>query len=206
MEFSYNNSYQASIKMAPYEALYGRPCRSPSCWIESKDRLVLGPDLIREASAKVELIKKRMKAAQDRQKKYADRRRRPLEFEIGDLVFVKVSPIKGAIRFVKMGKLAPRYIGPFRVLERIGTVAYRIELPERMSGIHNVFHVSHLRKFVHDPSLVVEPVVQEDLEVEPNLTVVRNPVQIVDRDEKQLRNKVVKLVKVQWSEDPRDCP
>ena len=94
MEFSYNNSYQASIKMAPYEALYGRPYRSPSCWIESKDRPVLGPDLIREASAKVELIKKRMKAAQDCQKKYANKRRRQLEFEIGDLVFVKVSPIK----------------------------------------------------------------------------------------------------------------
>jgi len=174
--------------MAPYEALYGRPCRSPSCWIESNDRLVLGPDLIREASAKVELIKKRMKAAQDRQKKYADKRRRPLEFEIGDLVFIKFSPIKGAIRFGKTGKLAPRYIGPFRVLERIGTVAYRIELPERMSGIHNVFHVSHLRKFDHDPSLVVEPVIQEDLEVGPDLTVVRNPVQIVDQDEKQVRS------------------
>ena len=120
--------------MAPFEALYGRPCRSPSCWIESKDRLVLGSNLIREASATVELIKKRMKAAQDRQKKYADRRRRPLEFEIGDLVFVKVSPIKGAIRFGKTGKLAPRYIGPFRVLEKIGAVAYRIELPERCLG------------------------------------------------------------------------
>jgi hypothetical protein len=90
-------------------------------------------------------------------------------------------------------------------LERIGTVAYRIELPERMSGIHNVFHVSHLGKFIHVPSLVVEPVVQKNLEVEPNLTVVRNPDQIVDQDEKQLRNKVVKLVKVQWSENPRDC-
>ena len=127
-----------------------------------------------------------------------------MEFEIGDLVFVKVSPIKRAIRFGKTGKLAPRYIGPFRVLERIGAVAYRVEFPERMSGIHNVLHVSYLRKFVHDPSLVVEPVVQEDLEVEPNLTMVRNPVRIVDQDERQLRSKVVKLVKVQWSEDSRD--
>lgn len=206
VEFSYNNSYQASIKMAPYEALYGRPCRSPSYCIESEDCLILGrPNLIRKASAMVELIKKGIKATQNRQKRYADKRRRNLKFKVGDLVFVKISPIKVAIRFGKTGKLAPRYIGPFRVLERIDALAYRIELPERMAGIHNVFHVSHLRKYVYDPSLVVEPTVQEDLEVEPDLTAVRHPVQIVDRDEKEFRNKVVKLVKVQWSEDHRDC-
>ena len=91
------------------------------------------------------------------------------------------------------------------MLERIGAVACRIELPVRMAGIHNVFHVSHLRKYVHDPSLIVEPAVQEELEVEPDLSIVRHPVQIVDQDEKRLRNKIVKLVKVQWSEDPRDC-
>ena len=130
VEFSYNNSYQASIQMAPFEALYGRPCKSPACWIESGDRLVLGPDMIREAANKVDFIRKKLKAAQSRQKSYADNRRRELEFAVGDSVFLKVSPMRGVIRFGKTGKLAPRFIGPFSIFERISPLAYRVQLPE----------------------------------------------------------------------------
>ena len=141
---------------------------------------MLGPDMIREEMEKVEMVRRRMKEAQDRQKSYADKRRKDLEFEVGDVVYVKITPIKGVIRFGKAGKLAPRYIGPFKIIERIGSLAYRVELPERLSGVHNVFHVSHLRKSMPDPSSVVEKSVQDDLEIELNLTVVRNSVSIVD--------------------------
>ena len=191
--------------MSPFAALYGQSCNSPSCWIESGDRLVLGPDMIMEASEKVEEIRKKMKIAQDRQKKYADRRRRDLEFSVGDQVFLKISPLRNVVRFGRRGKLAPRYIGPFRILERIGSLAYRVDLPEKLAGVHNVFHVSHLRKYLHDPSLFVQPALLENLDVEPNLTVERKPLRIVDRGTKQLRRKSVSLVKVQWSTDVRDC-
>ena len=113
--------------------------------------------------------------------------------------------MKGVVRFGKYGKLAPRYVGPFRILERIGFQAYKVELPEYMAGIHNVFHVSHLRKCMHNPSLILEPSVQQEIEIEPDLTVIRHPFSIIDREGKQLRNKVVRLLKIQWSENPKDC-
>ena len=140
--------------MVPFETLYGRPCKSPSCWLETGDRLVLGPNLVREALEKIELIQGRMKEAQSRQKSYVDKRRKDLEFSVGDRLFIKVSPIKDVVRFRKSGKLAPRYVGPFQIIERIGKLEYRLELPSSMAGVHNVFHVSHLRKYVHDPETV----------------------------------------------------
>ena len=112
--------------MAPFEALYGRPCRSPSCWLEAGEKLVLGPDFIRDATEKIDLIRHRMKEAQSRQKSYADNRRRKLEFSVGDFVFIRISPMKGVVRFSRSGKLAPRYIGPFPITERIGSMAYRL--------------------------------------------------------------------------------
>ena len=128
IEFSYNNIFQASIGMAPYEALYGRPCRSPSCWLKAGERGVLGPEIVQETSEKIRLIRERLFSTQSRQKSYADQRRRPLEFDVGDFVFLKVSPMKSIMRFGKKGKLAPRFIRPFEVLERIGVVAYRLAL------------------------------------------------------------------------------
>ena len=110
--------------MAPYEALYGRPCRSPICWIEVGERSTTGPELISDTSVKVQLIRKRLLTAQSCQKSYADTQRRPLEFEVGDHVFLKFMPKRGVIRFGKQGKLSSRYIGPFEVLERVGIVAY----------------------------------------------------------------------------------
>ena len=125
MEFAYNNSYQASIQMTPYEALYKRPCRSPICWTEVGESSITSPDLIRDTS--------------DRQKSYSDRQRRLLEFEVGDHVYLKVMPKRGVVRFGKQEKLAPRYIRPFKALERVGTVAYWLALPPSLSGIHEVF-------------------------------------------------------------------
>ena len=156
VEFAYNNSYQASIQMAPYEALYGRPCRSPICWMEVGESSTTGPDLIRDTTKKVGLIRKRLLTAQSRQKSYADKRRRPLEFEAGDHVFLKVMPEKGVVRFGKQGKLSPRFIGPFEVLERVGAVAFRLALPPSLLGVHEVFHVSMLRKYTPDPAHVVD--------------------------------------------------
>ena len=129
VEFAYNNSYHSTIGMAPYEALYGRKCRSPSCWMEVGDRELEGPELIRETSEKVPIIQERMRMAFSRQKSYADPRRRDVQFGVGDQVFLKISPMKGVMRFRKKGKLTPRYIGPFEILDRVGNVSYRLAFP-----------------------------------------------------------------------------
>ena len=156
VEFAYNKSYQASVQMAPYEALYGRPCRSPICWTKVGESSITGPNLIRETSDKVGMIRKHLLTTQSQQKSYADVRRRPLEFKAGDHVFLKVMPKRGVIRFGKRGKLSPRYIGPFEVLERVGTVAYRLALSPSLSSVHEVFHVSMLRKYTPDPTHIVD--------------------------------------------------
>ena len=117
---------------------------------------ITSPDLIRDTFEKVDLIRKRLLVAQSRQKSYTDRRRRPLESEVGDHVFLKVMPKIGVIRFGKRGKLEPRYIGPFEILERIGTVAYRLALPPSLSSVHEVFHVSMLRKYTQDQAHMVD--------------------------------------------------
>ena len=134
--------------MALYEALYGRPCRSPLCWTEVGESSITSPDLIRDTSDNVSLIRQRLLTAQSRQKSYADARRRPLEFKVGDHVFLKVMPKRGVVRFGKRRKLSPRFIWPFEILERIGVVAYQLALPPSMSGVHEVFHVSMLESIL----------------------------------------------------------
>nr|GFD08513.1 putative reverse transcriptase domain-containing protein [Tanacetum cinerariifolium] len=146
VKFSYNNSYHTSIKAAPFEALYGRKCHSPVCWTEVGEAQILGLELIQETTEKIVQIKQRMQAACDRQKSYADLNRKPMEFQVGDKVMLKVSPWKGVVRFGKRGKLNPRYVVPFKVLERVGDVAYKLDLPEELSKIHNTFHVSNFKK------------------------------------------------------------
>ena len=195
VEFAYNNSYQASIQMAPFEALYGRRCGTPLCWSELGESKVLGPQLLRETEEQVKIIHARLKQAFDRQKSYADLKRRDVQHSVGDKVFLKVSPWKKIFRFGKRGKLIPRFIGPFEVIERIGPVAYRLALPAEFDRIHNVFHVSMLRKYRSDPSHVLEP---EDVELNPDLSYEEEPVQILDREIRRLRNKSVPLVKVLW--------
>ncbi|GJY37448.1 hypothetical protein Tco_0422826 [Tanacetum coccineum] len=139
--------YHSSIWCAPFEALYGRKCRSPVLWAEIEESSLIGPELVQETTDKVVLIKEKLKAARDRQKSCADNRRKPLEFEVGERVMLKVSPWKGVIRFGKKGKLAPRYVGPFEILERVGPVAYRLRLPEELSGIK----VDKTLRFVEEP-------------------------------------------------------
>ena len=196
VEFAYNNSFQASIQMAPFEALYGRPCRSPLSWAEVGEAATLGPELARETTEKVKLIRQRLVTAQSRQKSYADRRRRPLAFEVGDHVFLKVSPRRGVTRFGRGGKLSPRFIGPFDILERIGDVAYRLALPPQISRVHDVFHVSMLRKYEPDPSHILE---WNGLELEADVSFEEKPVEILDRRDQVIRGKTIHLVKVLWS-------
>ncbi|KAI3726792.1 hypothetical protein L1987_66598 [Smallanthus sonchifolius] len=196
IEFSYNNSYHTSIKCAPFEALYGRKCRSPVCWTEIGDNQITGPELIQETSDKVFKIQERLKAARDRQKSYADNRRKPLEFQIGDRVLLKVSPWKGVVRFGKKGKLAPRYVGPFEILERIGPVAYKLRLPQGLSGIHDTFHVSNLNKCLADDPL---PIPLDEIQIDDKLRFVEEPVEIMDRDVKRLRQSRIPVVKVRWN-------
>ncbi|GJX12727.1 putative reverse transcriptase domain-containing protein [Tanacetum coccineum] len=195
-EFSYNNSYHTSIRCAPFEALYGRKCRSPVLWAEIGEGSLIGPELVQETTDKVVVIKEKLKAARDRQKSYADNRRKPLEFEVGDRVMLKVSPWKGVVHFGKKGKLAPRYVGPFEILERIGPVAYRLRLSEELSGVHDTFHVSNLKKCLADASLHVP---LDEIKVDKTLRFVEEPVEIMDREIKSLKRSKISLVKVRWN-------
>nr|GEV17008.1 putative reverse transcriptase domain-containing protein [Tanacetum cinerariifolium] len=162
VEFSYNNSYHASIKLAPFEALYGRKCRSPVCWAKS----------------------------------YADLKRKSMEFQVGDKVMLKVSPWKGVVRFGKRGKLNPRYVGPVKLLKKVRAISYKLELPQELSRVHNTFHVSNLKKCYSDDPLVV---LLEGLQLDDKLHFVEEPVEVMDREVKQLRRSRVPIVKVRWN-------
>ena len=130
-------------------------CRSPICWDDVGERKILGPKLVQLTVEKMALIKERLKTVQSRQKSYADNRRRDLEFEVGDHIFLKVSPMNPVMRFGSKCKLSPRFVGPFEILERVGPMAYEVALLLSMSKVQNVFHVLTLRKYVFDPSHVV---------------------------------------------------
>ncbi|XP_058761197.1 uncharacterized protein LOC131634544 [Vicia villosa] len=197
VEFAYNNSYHASLGMAPYEALYGRKSRSPLCWAEVGEKSDLGPEIIQETTDKVKMIQNNLKKAQDRQKNYADKRRRPLEFEVGDHVYLKVTPRLRLGGPFKTRKLSPRYVGPYQIMSRVGEVAYQLALPPSLSGLHDVFHVSQLRKFVPD---TFHPILPDPVEVEPDLSYDPQPCRILERASKSLRSKEIPIVKVMWDE------
>ena len=158
---------------------------------------MFGLDVLRDAEEQVQMIRDNLKVAQSRQKSYADTRRRDLVFQVGDYVYLKVSPMKGIKRFSMKGKLAPRYIGPFKVLERRGEVAYQLELPESLSGVYNIFHVSQLKKCLRVPK---EQLPLEELSVKENLTYLGYPIKILETVEKVTRSRVIQMCKVQWNQ------
>ncbi|KAI3707060.1 hypothetical protein L6452_25248 [Arctium lappa] len=195
VELAYNNSYHSSIGMASFEALYGRKCRTPVCCLEAGEKQFTGPEIVQETVDKVKEIRERLKAAQDRQKSYADKKRRPVEFQVGDRVMLKVSPWKGIIRFGKRGKLSPRFLGPFVILEKVGLQAYRLDLPPEMDGIHPTFHVCYLRKCLAEKESVIP---LTEIRVDNGNRCVEEPKAILESKVKKLRHKDVVMIKVQW--------
>ncbi|WVZ58444.1 hypothetical protein U9M48_008720 [Paspalum notatum var. saurae] len=181
-EFVYNNSYQKSLEMAPFEALY--------------EHVTFGPDLVTQTEAQVKMIHNNLKRAQSRQKSYSNKRRRPLVFEEGDHVYLRVSPMKGVHRFGVKGKLAPRYIGPFKITERCGSVAYRLDLQPHLAAVHDVFHVSKLKKCLRVPEEVVVDTSQ--IHIQLDLTYEEQPVKILDQKQKSTRQRTINFYKVQW--------
>jgi hypothetical protein len=190
-EFSYNNSYQASLKMAPFEALYGRKCRTPLYWSQIGESQLFGTDIIKEAERQVQIIRENLRIAQSRQKSYADGKRRDVSFQEGDYVYLKVSPIRGLRRFKVKGKLSPHFIGPFQILQRVGEVAYRLDLPEQLSDVHDVFHILQLKRGLkpHDK----EPFPMDGLDVKEDLTITERPIRILYTLSRVTRNRVIKL-------------
>ncbi|GKC93441.1 actin-binding, cofilin/tropomyosin type protein, partial [Tanacetum coccineum] len=177
-EFSYNNNYHTSIRCSPFEALYGRKCKSPVLWAKIGEGSLIRPELVQETTNKVVVIKEMLQAARDRQKSYADSGRKMMEYEVGENVLLKVSPWKGVMRFGKKGKLTPRYVGPFEILERIDPVAYRLRLPEELIGVHDTFHVSNLKKCLGNANLHVP---LNEIKIDKTLRFVEELVEIMDR-------------------------
>ncbi|GJW44262.1 putative reverse transcriptase domain-containing protein [Tanacetum coccineum] len=189
-------SYHTSIKAAPFDVLYGCKCRSPIFWAEVGDTQLTGPEIIHETTEKIVQIKKRIQAARDHQKSYADVRHKPLEFQEGDKVMLKVSPWKWVIRFGKRGKLNPRYIGPFKVLAKVETVAYRLELPQQLRRVHRTFHVSNLKKCLSDEPLAIS---LDEIHIDDKLHFVEEPVEIMDHEVKRLKKSRIPIIKVRWN-------
>ncbi|GJW83313.1 putative reverse transcriptase domain-containing protein [Tanacetum coccineum] len=182
-----------AMRCALFEALYGRKCRSPIMWVKVGEGQLIGHELVQETTEKISQIKNRLKAARDRQKSYADKRRKPLEFSVGDYVLLKVSPWKGMVRFGKKGKLAPRFVGPFEIIEKVGPVAYRLDLPEELNGVHRVMN---LKKCLADPTLQVP---LDEIRVDAKLNFVEELVEILEREFKQLKRSRIAIVKVRWN-------
>ncbi|GJR48219.1 hypothetical protein Tco_1316322 [Tanacetum coccineum] len=180
------------VRCAPFEALYGRKCRSPIMWAEVGEGQLIGPELVQETTEKISQIKDRLKAARDRQKSYADKRRKPLEFSVGDYVLLKVSPWKGVARLGEK-KLALGFWDPFELLRKIGPVAYRLDLPKELNGVHDTFHVSNLKKCLADPTLQVP---LDEIRVDAKLNFVEEPVEILEREFKKLKRSRIAIVKV----------
>ncbi|WVZ84387.1 hypothetical protein U9M48_031425 [Paspalum notatum var. saurae] len=195
-EFAYNNNYQKSLEMAPFEALYGRRCRTPLNWSEPGERVTFGPDLVTQAEEQVKFIHDNLKRAQSRQKSYSDKRRRPLFFEKDDHVYLRVSPMKGVHRFGVKGKLAPRYVGPFKITEQCGPVVYRLELPPHLVAVHDVFHVSQLKKCLRVPEEVIDT---SQIQIQHDLTYEEKPIKILDQKQRSTRRRTINFYKVKWS-------
>ncbi|GJX15204.1 putative reverse transcriptase domain-containing protein [Tanacetum coccineum] len=195
----FTSSYYSSMRCAPFEALYGRKFRSPIMWAEVREGQLIGPEIVQETTEKISQIKDRLKVAHDRQKNYADKRRKPLEFSVGDYVLLKVSPWKGVVRFGKKRKLAPRFFRPFKIIEKVGSVAYRLDLPEELNGVHDTFHVSNLKKCLADLTLQFP---LDEIRFDDKLNFVEEPVEILEREFKKLKCSRIAIVKV-WQNSKR---
>nr|GEU42440.1 putative reverse transcriptase domain-containing protein [Tanacetum cinerariifolium] len=189
-------AYHFIVRCAPFEALYGRKCRSPIMWADVGEGQLIGHELVKESTEKISQIKDRLKAARDRQKSYADNRKKPLEFSVGYYALLKVSPWKGVVRFGKKGKLAPRFVGPFEIVEKIGPVAYRLDLPKELNSVHDMFHVSNLKKRLADPTLQVP---LDEIQVNSKLIFVKEHVEILGREYKKFKRSRIAIVKVRWN-------
>jgi hypothetical protein len=187
--------------MSPFEALYGRPCHTPLSWSESGERVIFCPDIVTDAEEKVKQIQKNILAAQSHQKSYTDKRRSPLEFNVGDHIYLRVSPMKGVRRFGIKGKLAPCYIGPYPIIDKYGPTSYQVELPAKLSGAHNVFHVSQLKRCLKPPTDVV---IKDTIPLEPDLTYKAYPIKVLDQQDRVTRNKTTRIYKIQWNEHTKD--
>jgi hypothetical protein len=182
--------------MTPFEVLYGRRCRTLLNWIEPREKVIFGPDIIEEAEATVHRIQDNLKATKSYQETYANKRRRPLEFEVGNHVYLRVLPMKGAKRFGVKGKLAPRYIGSFPILEKCGTVAYKLDLPPSLARVHDIFHMSQLKKCLTAPVDVMLP---EVILLEADLSYPEHPIKVMNQKDRVTMHKTIKFFKIQWS-------
>ncbi|GJS83138.1 putative reverse transcriptase domain-containing protein [Tanacetum coccineum] len=193
VKFSYNNTYHSSVRCASFKALYGRKCRSPIMWAEVGEGQLIGPELVQETTEKISQTKDRLKAVRDRQKSYTDKRRKPLKFSVDDYVLLKVSPWKGVVRFGKKWKLAPRFVGPFEIIKKVGLVAYRLDLPEELNGVHDTFYVSNLKKCLAYLTLQVP---LDEIRVDAKLNFAEEPVEILEREFKKLKRSRIAIIMV----------
>jgi hypothetical protein len=183
------------------EVLYGCRCRTPLNWIEPGEKVIFAPDLVKEAEATVCHIQDNLKATKSRQETYANKRCRPLEFEVGNHVYFRVSPMKGVKRFVVKGKLAPRYIRPFPIVEMCGSVAYKLDLPPSLAGVHDIFHMSQLKKCLKAPVGIVLPKVAP---LEADLSYPEHPIKVLVQKDRVTRRKTIKFIKIQWSNHSKE--
>jgi hypothetical protein len=200
-KFSYNNIYQASLKMSPFQALYGRSCRTPLHWDQPGEKKVFGPGILLEDEENIKMVQENLKIAQSRQRSYVDTRRRELSFEVGDFVYLKVSPIRGVRRFRVKGKLAPQYVGPYQILAKCGEVAYQLSLLEDLSTMHDVFHVSQLKKCL---GVLEEQLLVEGLEVQEDLTYIERPTQFLETTYRVTRRNTIRMCKVRWGDHSKE--
>eukprot|EP00253_Pinus_taeda_P021430 PITA_21430 len=194
VEFAYNNGYHTSTQMSPFEVMYGQKCRTPSSWGGPEDKLSIGPEMLKEMEDMVKRVRVNLRADQDGQKNFADRKGRFKECQVGDHVYIRIQAKRSTLHWSGCAKLAPRYCGPFQVLARIGPAAYQLALPSHIR-VHNVFHVSVLKKYVYDPKHVIR---WQDIQVEPEGEVLVEPLNILDWREVQLWKRVITQVKIQW--------
>jgi hypothetical protein len=187
--------------MAPFEVLYGRRCRTPLNWIESGEKVIFGPDLVEEAEATVHHIQDNLKAVKSRQETYANKKHRPLEFKVGNHVYLRVSPMKGVKKFGVKGKLAPWYIGSFPILKKSEIVAYKLDLPPSLTGVHDIFHVSQLKKCWKAP---VDGMLPEVTRLEADLSYPELPIKVLDQKDRVTRHKTIKFFKIHWSNNSEE--